>query len=241
MSNGNLVTTIEIKDSKGRVIDTKEVVTYAGLLNRAHQEGLKKVSTELIQAPSKANEMTAISMAEVETEKGVFRDYGDASPENVDSRIIPHIIRMSVTRAKARALRDAVNIGIVALEELGNEYQNAVEKKTSIPAHIDAQTKPQSVNTPKSVNKAAQSASKKPDSSKPGESRRESEGMMSEAQRRYLFRILAENGVNADAGQEYLKQTFGVNSLKEVTKAEASEMINLLLNDATNMLAGVAA
>ncbi len=69
MKNGNLVTTIEIKDRNGRVVDTKEVVTYAGLLNRATQEGLKKVYTELIQLPTRENQMTAISMAEVVTEK----------------------------------------------------------------------------------------------------------------------------------------------------------------------------
>ena len=83
-TQSTLVTTIEIKDRQGRVVATKEVVTYAGLLNRAHQEGLKQIETTLLQAPNAANDMTAISLAEVVTEKGVFRDYGDANPTNVN-------------------------------------------------------------------------------------------------------------------------------------------------------------
>ncbi len=63
----------------------------------------------------------AIVRAVVETSKGTFTGIGDAGPENVNRMIRPHIIRMAETRAKARALRDAVNIGIVTLEELGGE------------------------------------------------------------------------------------------------------------------------
>jgi len=58
VKNNNLVTTIEIKDRQGRVVDTKEVVTYAGLLNQATQDNLKKVYTELIQLPSEATSET---------------------------------------------------------------------------------------------------------------------------------------------------------------------------------------
>ena len=61
MKNNNLVTTIEIKDRQGRVVDTKEVVTYAGLLNQATQDNLKKVYTELIQLPAEANQMTSVT------------------------------------------------------------------------------------------------------------------------------------------------------------------------------------
>lgn len=40
MQREDLVTTIEIRDRSGRVVDSKEVVRYAGLLNRAREEGL---------------------------------------------------------------------------------------------------------------------------------------------------------------------------------------------------------
>jgi hypothetical protein len=36
----------------------------------------------------------------------------------VNARIRPHFPRMSLTRAKARALRDALNISMVCVEEL---------------------------------------------------------------------------------------------------------------------------
>jgi hypothetical protein len=49
-----------------------------------------------------------------------FSGIGDASPENVSRNIVPHLIRMAETRAKARALRDAVNVGATALEELSD-------------------------------------------------------------------------------------------------------------------------
>jgi len=101
--------------------DNKDFVLYAGLLDLAHQRGLRGITTTLVQAPSDLNGLVAIVHAIVSMPEGEFTGLGDASPSNVTRLMAPHLIRMAETRAKARALRDAVNVGVAALEELGGE------------------------------------------------------------------------------------------------------------------------
>ena len=43
------------------------------------------------------------------------------TPENVGSKVRPHFARLALTRAKARCLRDALNISLCAVEELGED------------------------------------------------------------------------------------------------------------------------
>jgi hypothetical protein len=101
--------------------DGRRFVLYAGLLEEAHARGLRSIETELLQVPGPENGEVAIAKAVVRTEEGKFSGIGDASPGNVARAIAPHTIRMAETRAKARALRDAINVGVTALEELGDE------------------------------------------------------------------------------------------------------------------------
>ena len=96
----------------------KDYVLYAGLLDEAHTQGLKAIRTQLVQAPTAQNGQVAICVAEVTTERGTFTGLGDASPENVNRAMVNALIRLAETRAKARALRDAINVSMVALEEL---------------------------------------------------------------------------------------------------------------------------
>ena len=120
----------------------RRFVLYAGLLDEAHARGLRSIETELLQVPGPENGEVAIARAVVRTEEGKFSGIGDASPDNVGKAIRPHIIRMAETRAKARALRDAINVGVAALEELdgepeeitpAREQQNKVQQSSVAP------------------------------------------------------------------------------------------------------------
>lgn len=109
----------------------KEFILYNGLVDLAHQEGLVSIDVELIQSPSKDNDMTAIAKAVAKTKDKEFSDIGDASPGSVSSMLKPHIIRMAATRAKARALRDLTNVGMTAAEEMMDEEDVPKELKQS--------------------------------------------------------------------------------------------------------------
>ena len=63
-------------------------------------------------------------------------------------------------------------------------------------------------------------------------SRSSNDDGMTDAQKRYLFRILAEQGTEGDDAHEYLMDLFKVESLKDVSKFEASRAIEQLLEKA---------
>lgn len=120
----------------------KSFVLYAGLLEEAHVQGLKSISTTLLQTPSDSNGNLAICQATVEMQNGnTFSGIGDASPQNVNDMMRNCLIRMAETRAKARALRDAVNVGVVSLEELGEATDFAADDHLAQPAPAAAPTR----------------------------------------------------------------------------------------------------
>jgi hypothetical protein len=142
-----------------------EHIAWPGLLDQAHKEGLVGIDTELRQIPTAENGHVAITKAVAEfrdvddlgTRTRTFSGIGDASPENVSKGIVPHIIRMSETRAKARALRDGVNVGAnefadeVTGEATGEVRQKTVEKSRETPDEPAA--KPSSGTTPGGASK----------------------------------------------------------------------------------------
>jgi len=195
--------------------DSRESIAYAELLKLAHEEGLKSVATELVLQPSDANGRLAIVKAAVETERGHFEGLGDADPGNVQDFLAPHLIRVAETRAKARALRDAVNVGVVSQEELDDgSHSRTSSPGPGAPApRLNGQSRPSTRPRGNGL-LAPRNGSPEP---------------MTEGQRRYLFRLMANQGYQREAAEARLKDIFEVSSLSEITKPAAMQMIDRLL------------
>jgi len=96
-------------------IHGKEFIQYAGLLALAHEQGLQELAAEFISVTPEL----ALAAAHAFFRDGRrFWDAGEATPTNVHEQVRAHFPRVALTRAKARCLRDALNIGLVAVEEL---------------------------------------------------------------------------------------------------------------------------
>lgn len=109
----------------------KKFVLYAGLLAEAHERGLVSIETEELDIVYGEDELPlyarhrAVVTVQDRDEIRTYTGHGDADRRNVGKNIVPHLLRMSETRAKARALRDAINVGMAALEELGGDDEPA--------------------------------------------------------------------------------------------------------------------
>lgn len=198
-----LTTKIPIKNQHGEIVAEKEVVTYAGLLARAHEEGLEGIETELVQTPNDDNGMSAIVRAVVRGSRGVFSGLGDADPTNVNRTVAKHLVRVAETRAKARALRDITNIGTVSLEELGGEDGAEHDEVPQNPFQNQTTTR----------------------------SRHGGNGSgdgMTEPQRRMLWRQAMRLGHKGDEASAFLAERLGVENGRRATKREASHLIDQL-------------
>jgi len=184
----------------------KDFVTYEGLLDLAHQEGLSSIEVELLQIPFKENGDIAIAKATVKAKDKTFVDIGDAGPNSTNSMIRPHIIRMASTRAKARALRDLTNVSMTAIEELGDEKEDKPTNRSN--------------GNKKATTKANKNADEDKQAIIDG-------SLASDKQLKYMY-VLAQKKGFTEQMPGYIKTTYNRNSSKALTKKEASEIINEL-------------
>jgi hypothetical protein len=97
-------------------IHGKAFVLYEGLLALAHERGLVSLTAHFISV----TETLALAEAHASFADGKeFRECADSTPSNVNKGVAAHFPRCALTRAKARALRDALNIGMCSTDELG--------------------------------------------------------------------------------------------------------------------------
>lgn len=197
----------------------RDFVTYEGLLDEAHSRGLRSIRTVLVQVPTEQNGNIAICQAEVElVENGevkVFTGIGDANPRNVNRNIANHLIRMAETRAKARALRDAINVGMTAVEEL---------ESTDLGKEIgDAPREPREPRTLTLVTSERPAAPKAETAPPVGGTK-----LATRTQIDQVTKEMKRTGFSQDQGRAYLMQHFGKASRLELTGEEIDQFIQHL-------------
>lgn len=118
-------------------IKGKDAIKLEGLTAIAHEKGMWKFETDIIQFPTQENNFTCICKTTVGgydydpiTEKVrevVYVDIGDANVNNCTKMVAAAYIRMASTRSQARALRKYVNIDMVCSSELDSVTEEPVE------------------------------------------------------------------------------------------------------------------
>lgn len=171
-----------------------EAVSYRSLLALAHQDGLRSIRTTLLQIPAAGNGDTAIVRASVTTSRGTFTGLADANPSNVDLLVANHLVSLAETRAEARALRKAVNVGVVA----------EVEFHHTDSSHDDGGPEPQEARGP------------------------------TDAQRRYLFQLLAKQGLGGELARDFVHHELRVASLGEAPRSRIYTLIDRLRRESSS-------
>lgn len=205
----------------------KQYVLFAGLLDEAHTRGLKGIDTELLQSPNDSNGNMAVIKATVEMEDGrIFSGIGDASPGNVGKAIAPHVIRMAETRAKARALRDAVNVGATALEELsdGDESPSGDGGGRNRPAPV-REVRQEAKPRPRAVEESPASNGRDGDPESSGEGSTRATKKAGKSQVNLLKTLLVES--RGEEGVQKMENHLG-KPLSDLTRQEADKWIDKL-------------
>ncbi len=214
----------------------KMFVLYAGLLNLAHEQGLKEIRTELVQVPHEDNSRVAICIATIVLEKdgvqSTFTGIGDAAPNNVAPAMQTALIRMAETRAKARAMRDAVNVGVTALEELGDA--DATDHAPERGYRTGAPSRPrQTERVERPAERPVSAAASRPlpvaaSVSTNGNGHKEGAGngtSITEQQMTAIRSLSRGKGVDPET---LAKEKFGVDALGDLTQVQAGEFIKAM-------------
>jgi hypothetical protein len=100
------------------LIQGKPFIKFAGLLQMAHARGLV---TLVAHRTYNDGELSLAHAVATFQDGRRFEESGDATPANTTRTVAGHFRRVALTRAKARVLRDALGVDLVAVEELAEE------------------------------------------------------------------------------------------------------------------------
>jgi hypothetical protein len=230
-------------------LEGHKFVKYAGLLDYAHQLKISSIEVEPIQLPHADNGNFAICKATVTSLNGsVFTDLGDANPQNCNSKVAKHLLRLASTRAIARALRSFTNIGMTAVEELadfsdvvgggnGNSKGKAAkqpERKPKAMPKEEQPEQPKATAPDRQPNKgngngaaAEQKETAAPKATDGNGPKPAAQPKISEAQLRACLNLSRRRGISVDELHRMAFETYGV-ELEHLSSKDASSFIRNL-------------
>jgi hypothetical protein len=225
-------------------IDGQQFAKFQGLLDLGHQKGISQIEVEPMQLPTADNGQMAVCKATVISKNGEsFTDIGDANPQNCNSKVGKHLLRLASTRSIARALRSYTNIGMTCLEELadlndvtGNERsRNEIRKQASTSIRKNKTREPKAERARKTdqssaaVSNEAEQANNRNHQNveKPNPQQGGKTPQMSEAQRKAILNIGHRRGIPMDDLESMAVETFGV-EFNELSNKDASHFIRQL-------------
>lgn len=110
-------------------IKGKEAITVEGLVAIAHEKGIWKLDSQILQFPNQENKWTAICSCTIggydlnpidgSIREVTYTEIGDANEQNCGKMVAPAYIRMASTRAIGRVLRKYTNVDMLCSNEIG--------------------------------------------------------------------------------------------------------------------------
>lgn len=234
-------------------LEGHKFVKYAGLLDYAHQLKISSIEVEPIQLPHADNGNFAICKATVTSMNGnVFTDLGDANPQNCNSKVVKHLLRLAATRSISRALRSFTNIGMTCLEELsdlndiadgnnGNSKAKGIKQPEKRPsanpkakepeatATTPASTEPNTGNGGNGAKSSKKPTEPKAPEPNPEQTKTQSPSLptMSEAQKRAIYNLSRRRGISVEDLGKMALESYGV-ELGVLSSKDASSLIRNL-------------
>jgi hypothetical protein len=242
---------INIKAEFLNVRNGTTYIKYAGYLDAAHRlsKGNLNIKTEMLQIPTVDNGRWAIFHAVVTmTVDAVSREFhgtGDAHPGNISADMIGNLIRIAETRAKSRALADAINARGDMLDEAdtaasaqpayrqGGAHRGrsgTAQAAARLPAQA-GERPPQSdlpqsdlgTPTPGRGPDPGQTTEPATTPARPGPPKVDHQtALISESQIKAIANLTNQAKVNAD---DFAREHFGI-SVQNLTQAQAGELIS---------------
>ena len=220
MRDADLLLKVEILDSTGKVLEERTATTDRKLLEAAHADKLRSVTTEVVLAPSRDSGDMVIVRATVTTQRGTFTGIGDAAPTNVPEKLRSALPRIAETRSLCRAFRAALNVGYASVEELAETVRFPSKRDAaSAPASSPPEERPLGASLPQRSRGRDE---------RPSEASQNDRRAMSDDQRRFVFRLCFDLGATKENVRDRALEALGAQRLEHATRVDASRAIENL-------------